>query len=95
MIDQAEAAVAEAEARTQALASAVARFDELARVEALALGEGSGVQADYLRALAGLHSARVALADAGRAAVVARARLARALGRLDTAWTQTQLEAVR
>ena len=95
VIDQAEAAVAEAEARTQAMASAVARFDELARVEALALSEGSGVQADYLRALAGLHSARVALADAGRATVVARARLARALGRLDTAWTQTQLEAVR
>ena len=85
----------EAEARVQALASAALRFDELARVEALALVEGSGVQADYLRALAGLHGAQVGLADARRAVVLARARLARTQGRLDEAWTRNQLEAVR
>ncbi|MSR37183.1 MAG: TolC family protein [Gemmatimonadetes bacterium] len=94
-ISQAQAAVAEAEARALALASAVVRFDELARVEALALQEGSDVQADYLRALAGLHRARVGLADARRAVVLTRARLARAQGVLDEAWTRIQLEIER
>jgi hypothetical protein len=87
--------VSEADARTVALATAVARYEELARVEALALAEGAGVQSDYLRALAELHSARVALANGRRAEIGTRARLARVEGRLDPAWIETHLEGAR
>ena len=93
--DRAQAAVVEAAARAEALATALARFEELARMEALALDEGVGVQADYLRALTGLHDARVGLAEARRAAVLARVRLVRIEGRLDLDWIRTNLEAGR
>ena len=94
-VARARAAVEGADARTAALGSAVERFDELARVEALALAEGAGMQSDYLRALAALHAARVALADARRAEVATRARLARAQGWLYLEWIETQLEGER
>ena len=92
---RARVAVLEADSRSEALASAVARFEELVRVEALALEEGVGVQAEFLRALSGLHAARVARADAGRAEVATRARLARVEGRLDLDWIDTRLEGER
>ena len=94
MVDAARSAETEARSRTAALSAAVDRFEELARVEALALDEGVGVQRDFLRAQAGLLEARTGLAEARRAAVRARVRLARAIGRLTPGWIDQSLEPV-
>jgi outer membrane protein TolC len=80
--DRALAAEREAAARALALEEAVTQFEELARVEALALREGVGVQRDWLQAQAGLVRARAGLAEASRGVILARVRLARALGTL-------------
>lgn len=92
--DAARSAEREALARAASLTDAVIRFEELARVEELALEEGVGVQRDFLRAQAGLLQSRAALADARRAVVLARTRLARALGQLTLEWTDQILEPV-
>jgi outer membrane protein len=84
--DGVEAALAgyrSASARARALEAAVAASAEVARIEALALEAGAGVQSDYLRAEAELLLARAGLAEARRAAVEARVRLAQATGELD------------
>jgi len=91
-IDQASTAVVEADAKADALASAVSQWEEVARIEALALSTGSGVQADLLRAQAGLFQARAGFARATYDAVGARVRLARAEGVLDRAWINESLE---
>ena len=90
-IDAARTAVVEAEARAEALELAVTQWEEVARIEALALDAGSGVQRDLLRAQAGLFQARAGHATARYDAIVARARLARAEGRLDRAWVTTSV----
>lgn len=90
--DAARSAEREALARAASLADAVERFEELARVEALALEEGVGVQRDFLRAQAGLLEARARLAEARRAAVLARTHVARALGLLTPEWITRTLE---
>src|SRR5690606_24171249 len=57
-VDVARTALVEAEAMAEALAIAVSQWEEVARIEALALDAGSGVQADLLSAQAGLFQAR-------------------------------------
>jgi outer membrane protein len=93
-LDQADAAIAEAGARTQALAAAVAQWEEVARIEMLSLAEGAGVQHDFLRAEAALFQARAALSRARYDEVLARVRRARADGVLDRTW-MTALEVGR
>lgn len=94
-IDAAETAVVEADARAEALELAVTQWEEVARIEALALEAGSGVQADRLRAEAGLYQARAGYAQARYDAVLSRIRLARAAGTLDLNWMDEALESSR
>lgn len=75
-----------ARARVTALEAAVAQMGEVARIEALALEAGAGVQTDYLQAQAALLRSRAGLAEARHAVVEARVRLARVTGELDEAW---------
>lgn len=94
-VDAAETAVVEADARAEALELAVTQWEEVSRIEALALDAGSGVQADRLRAEAGLYQARAGYAQARYDAVLSRIRLARAAGTLDLNWMAEALEASR
>lgn len=90
--DAARTALADARARVEALEASVAQWTEVARIEALALDTGAGVQSDLLRAQAGLFQATAGLAQARADAVMARADLAQALGILDMEWINQQLE---
>lgn len=90
--DQAVTAITTADARAAALAAAVTRWEEVARIEALALEAGSGEQRDLLRAEAGLYQARAGHATATRDAIAARLRLASAEGVLDRAWINQWME---
>jgi outer membrane protein len=94
-LDQADAAILEAGARTQALAAAVTQWEEVARIEALGLDQGAGVQHDFLRAEASLFQARAALSRARYDEVLGHVRRARAQGVLDRTWVTTALEAER
>jgi outer membrane protein len=87
--------VREADARVRSLLAAVARYEEVVRIEKLALDAGTGVQTDYLNAEADLLTARADLAEAHRAAAVARVELARLTGSLDEAWLSRTLEVQR
>lgn len=91
-IDAARSAIIEADARSEALEASVSQWTEVARIEALALDTGAGTQSDLLAAEASLFRARAGLADATYARLLARVRLARALGRLDLDWLQRTLE---
>jgi outer membrane protein len=91
-MDAAETAVVEADARLVALAAAVAQWDEVARIEALALEAGSGEQRDLLGAAAGLFQARAGHARARQDALLARVRLARAEGILSRNWINESME---
>ena len=90
-VDRALAALEETEARAASLRTAVDRSAEVARIERLRLDTGTGVQADYLQAEATLLSLRVALSEVDHGAVLARVRLARAVGELDVGWLQENL----
>lgn len=81
-------------ARVEALEAAVAQSEEVARIEALALEAGAGVQTDYLRAEAALLRARAGLASARHALVAARVRLGQVTGRLDVDWLTPRTEGV-
>ncbi len=85
-VDAALAAYRSARARVQALEAAVEQSAEVARIEALALEAGAGVQTDYLRSQAALLRARAGLAGARHAVVGARVRLAQVTGELDEQW---------
>jgi outer membrane protein len=91
-IDAAATAVFEADARVQALGAAVAQWEEVARIEALALEAGSGEQRDLLRAQAGLFQARAGEARARQDSILARVQLARAEGVLSRTWVDESLE---
>jgi outer membrane protein TolC len=95
MGDAAEAERLEALARAEALDASVAQWEEVARIEALSLQEGAGLQSDLLRAEAGLFQARAGSARARHDAILATVRLARSRGVLDQAWIDTALEAAR
>lgn len=94
-VDAAQAAVVEADARAEALEASLTQWTEVARIEALALDAGSGVQADLLRAQARRFQASAGLARARSDAVLARVSLARARGTLDTRWLNRSVEARR
>jgi outer membrane protein TolC len=91
-IDAAMSAVVDADARVEALGAAVTQWEEVARIEALALEAGAGEQRDLLRAQAGLFQARAGEALALRDAVVTRVRLARAEGVLSRGWLDETME---
>jgi outer membrane protein TolC len=91
-VDQAATAVTSADARATALAAAVAQWEEVARIESLALEAGAGEQRDLLRAEAGLFQARAGHAQAAQDALTSRLRLARARGVLTRTWINAWTE---
>lgn len=91
-VDAAQARTLDADERTAALESSISHWEELARIEALALDAGAGVQSDLLQAEAGLFRARAGHATARYDAVLARVELARAQGNLDRNWLNRSLE---
>lgn len=93
--EQARAAWVEASSRARALTSSVEQHEEVARIEALALAEGAGVQSDFLRAEAALLRARAGLAEARGRTVLAAVQWARARGVLTLEWLLQHVEAER
>lgn len=89
--DRARSSLENALARTEALDATVSQLEEVARIEALALEAGSGVQRDLLAAEASLLEARAQLAEAHHAAVLARTSLARVRGDLSLGWIRDNL----
>ncbi|HUP20108.1 MAG TPA: hypothetical protein VM778_09165, partial [Gemmatimonadota bacterium] len=89
---RADAALGRARARSEALHTAVASFEEVARVESLSLAQGAGVQADWLGAQADLLDARAALAEARAAVVRAAVERARVAGHLTLDWLASRME---
>ena len=94
-VEEALAAVVEARAVREALEKAVVQAEEVARIEALALEVGSGVQTDFLRAQAELFQSRAALAQARHGEVLAGIQLVRITGELDLDWLRDNMEVVR
>lgn len=93
-VDAALVAYRSARARVTALEAAVEQSAEVARIEALALESGAGVQTDYLRAEAQLVQARSGLAQARHGEAQARVRLAQATGTLTMEWLAQMTEEV-
>jgi outer membrane protein TolC len=91
-VDEAQAALTESMGRSRALEASVIRWEGVARIEALRLEEGVGLQQDYLSAEAALFTARAELARARYDEILAHVGLAHALGSLDRAWIETMLE---
>jgi outer membrane protein len=91
-VERGLAAVAEASALSRAWETAVEQSEEVARIEALALEAGVGVQTDFLRAEAELFQTRASLAQARNAEVLARIQLARIMGELSPRWIQENVE---
>jgi outer membrane protein TolC len=89
---EALAALTESRGRSRALEASVIRWEGVARIEALRLEEGVGLQQDYLSAEAALFTARAELARARYDEILAHVGLAHALGSLDRAWIETMLE---
>ena len=84
--DAAQTSMEAADARVDALTASVGQWEELVRIERLALEAGAGTQRDLLDAEAGLYQARAGLVEARAEAFLARVRLADAAGRLDRNW---------
>lgn len=91
-LDRALAAEAGAVARVAALVTAVARYEEVVRIEQLALDAGAGTRRDWIAAVADLVGTRSALIAARHAHVVARLDLARLTGTLTTSSLPSLLE---
>ncbi len=91
-LDQTLVAWAEAQARGQSLVIAEEGFEEVARIEALRLETGSGVQADFLEAEVVLLRTRSLRTGAEHSAIRARVELARITGNLDPGWLARNLE---
>jgi outer membrane protein len=94
-VEEALAAVEEARAVREALESGVEQAAEVARIEALALEIGSGVQTEFLRAQSELFHSRAALAQARHGEVMTTVQLARVTGELSLEWLQENMEVVR
>jgi outer membrane protein TolC len=94
-VEAALAAVKETRALREALESAAGQSEEVARIEALALEAGAGVQTDFIRAEADLLQARAGLARARHREILARIRLALATGELTVTWLHENLEVAR
>jgi outer membrane protein len=85
-VDAARTSIEAADARVRALGASVSQWQELVRIEALALEAGASTQRDLLDAQAGLYQARAGHVEATAEAFLARVRLAAAEGRLDRNW---------
>jgi len=94
-VEEAVAALSETGALRSALERGVEQAEEVARIEALALEVGSGVQTDFLRAQAELFQARASLAQARHGEVMATIQLARVTGELSLDWLQENMEMTR
>jgi outer membrane protein TolC len=94
-VQEAMALVAESRARREALERAVEQAQEVARIEALALEVGAGVQTDFLRAQAELFQSQAALTEARHAESLAGIRLARVLGDLTLEWVRETMEVIQ
>jgi outer membrane protein TolC len=81
-VDRALTALAEADARVEALVAAEAQYVEVVGVERLAIEAGAGVQTDYLSAESQLLETRATLAEARAGRIGARIELARLTGGL-------------
>jgi outer membrane protein TolC len=90
-VDRGYAAMEEAEARIESLSTAVARFDEVSRIEKLRLETGVGTEVDYIRAEADRVAAEAGLIEARYAEIAARAELARVAGNLSPEWVTEHL----
>jgi outer membrane protein len=93
-VETALANVNEARALREALELAEAQSAEVARIEALALEAGAGVQTDFLQAQAELFQARASLSQARHREILARIELARVSGDLSLEWIQENMEMV-
>jgi outer membrane protein TolC len=91
-VELALAAVKETRALREAFEAAVGQSEEVARIESLALEAGAGVQTDFLQAEAELLQARAGLARARHGEILARVRLAMAMGELTLDWLHQNLE---
>jgi outer membrane protein len=91
-VDRALGALQDAQARSASLVTAVARLEEVVRIQKLLLETGQGTQTDYLDAEADLLAARANLTRARLGEVDARAELARAAGQLTPGWIEENLE---
>lgn len=92
---QAADRVRETAARVSGLRAAAARYEEVARIEALSMQTGTGTQTDFLTSEADLLDARASLAEARRAEIMARVELARLTGDLNPDWLRNMLETER
>jgi outer membrane protein TolC len=92
-IDRSAAMAEEARSRRASLTRAVARYEEVARIEKLRLETETGTQTDWLDAEALVLTARAQLIEADHAEIAARAELARLTGELDVHWIARTLEA--
>jgi len=90
-IDASRTAIESADARRTVLEASVEQWRELARIEALRLDSGIGVQRDLLEAQSGLFEAEAGLVAARAESLIARLRLARASGVLSRAWVAETL----
>ena len=88
-LDRAIAELQQSRDTATSLASAVEKFEEVARIQKLLLDDGAGTQAAYLRAEADLLGARASLAAAQYRAVAARVEIARITGDLHPDWIAT------
>jgi outer membrane protein TolC len=94
-VEEAVALVTESRARREALERAVEQAEEVARIEALALEVGAGVQTDFLRAQAEFFQAQAALTEARHSEAMAGIRLARVMGDLTPEWIRETMEVIR
>ena len=90
-VDRGYAAMEEAKARIESLSTAVARFDEVSRIEKLRLETGVGTEVDYIRAEADRVAAEAGLIEARYTEIAARAELARVAGNLSPEWVTEHL----
>lgn len=90
-VDRGYAAMEEAKARIESLSTAVARFDEVSRIEKLRLETGVGTEVDYIRAEADRVAAEAGLIEARYTEIAARAELARVAGNLSPEWVTDHL----
>lgn len=86
--DAARTSIEAADARVVALETAVRQWEELVRIEQLALDAGAGTQRDLLDAQAGLFGARAGHSQARAEAAISRIRYASARGVLTLDWIQ-------
>ncbi|MSR22036.1 MAG: TolC family protein [Gemmatimonadetes bacterium] len=93
-LEAARAAAGAAAARTRAFEASIAQWEEIARIETLALDEGTGVQSDYLEAEAALFAARAEYAGARYEEIRSLLAAARVEGRLGRSWLDNMLETI-